>query len=256
MRARCGRRRARGGGFRIPGSKQWITNAGFGGTMLLFARTEPATRSSRGMSAFVVDGAEVEITRVEEKLGLDSSVTNDLALDAWSAPTGWSVRCTAASGSRWRRSTAAGSASPRRRWGSRRRGTTSRAAMRRAPGVRTTDRRLPGDPARAREHVDGDRRGTAARASRAWLKDGGGRWPRPARRRSSSRRRWRGGRRPRRSRCSAGTATRRSFRSSGLPRREGHEDVRGDERDPAARDRARAPRREQNAATTSTSRCG
>ncbi len=69
------------GGWRLRGSKQWITNAGFGGTILLFARTDPATGSARGVSAFLVDTGEVEITRTEEKLGLNSSLTNDLALD-------------------------------------------------------------------------------------------------------------------------------------------------------------------------------
>ena len=50
--------------------------------MLLFARTDPATRSARGVSAFLVDTDQVTITRTEEKLGLNSSVTNDIAIDA------------------------------------------------------------------------------------------------------------------------------------------------------------------------------
>src|SRR5207248_7704558 len=70
------------GGWRVTGSKQWITNAAFGGTLLLFARTDPESRSARGVSAFVVDATDVEITRTEEKLGLNSSVTNDIAIDA------------------------------------------------------------------------------------------------------------------------------------------------------------------------------
>ena len=70
------------GGWRVVGTKQWITNAAFGGTVLLFARTDPGTRSARGVSAFVLDGADVEITRTEEKLGLNSSATNDIAVDA------------------------------------------------------------------------------------------------------------------------------------------------------------------------------
>jgi alkylation response protein AidB-like acyl-CoA dehydrogenase len=69
------------GGWRIRGSKRWITNAAFGGTILLFARTDPASRTARGVSAFVVDTGDVEITRTEEKLGLNSSQTNDLAID-------------------------------------------------------------------------------------------------------------------------------------------------------------------------------
>ncbi len=70
------------GGWHVRGSKQWITNAGFGGTILLFARTDSSTRSARGVSAFLLDTEQVEITRTEEKLGLNSSLTNDLAVDA------------------------------------------------------------------------------------------------------------------------------------------------------------------------------
>jgi alkylation response protein AidB-like acyl-CoA dehydrogenase len=69
------------GGWRLVGAKQWITNGGFGGPILLFARTDPATTGTRGISAFVVDGAAVEVTHVAEKLGLNSSQTVDIALD-------------------------------------------------------------------------------------------------------------------------------------------------------------------------------
>ena len=68
-------------GWHIRGTKQWITNAAFGGPLLLFARTDPATRTARGVSAFIIDGTHVEVTRTEEKLGLNSSVTNDVAID-------------------------------------------------------------------------------------------------------------------------------------------------------------------------------
>jgi alkylation response protein AidB-like acyl-CoA dehydrogenase len=69
------------GGWHVTGAKQWITNAAFGGTVLLFARTDPETRSARGISSFVLDGEDVTITRTEEKLGLNSSATNDIAVD-------------------------------------------------------------------------------------------------------------------------------------------------------------------------------
>ena len=68
-------------GWHIVGAKQWITNAAFGGTVLLFARTDAETRSARGVSAFILDTDDVTITRTEEKLGLNSSVTNDIAID-------------------------------------------------------------------------------------------------------------------------------------------------------------------------------
>jgi alkylation response protein AidB-like acyl-CoA dehydrogenase len=70
-----------GDGWHVRGAKQWITNAAFGGTVLLFARTDGATRSARGVSAFLLDTDQVEVTRTEEKLGLNSSVTNDIAVD-------------------------------------------------------------------------------------------------------------------------------------------------------------------------------
>jgi alkylation response protein AidB-like acyl-CoA dehydrogenase len=70
------------GGWRISGTKQWITNGAFAGTFLLFARTDQEREGSRGVSAFVVDAAHVEVTREEEKLGLNSSSTSDLAIDA------------------------------------------------------------------------------------------------------------------------------------------------------------------------------
>jgi alkylation response protein AidB-like acyl-CoA dehydrogenase len=65
----------------ITGRKQWITNGGLGGTILLFARTDPASTGARGVSAFVVDGDQVEASSSGEKLGLHSSATVDLVID-------------------------------------------------------------------------------------------------------------------------------------------------------------------------------
>ena len=70
------------GGWRITGSKQWITNGSFAGTFLVFARTDAGTSSSRGISAFILDAEHVRVTREEEKLGLNSSSTADLVIDA------------------------------------------------------------------------------------------------------------------------------------------------------------------------------
>jgi alkylation response protein AidB-like acyl-CoA dehydrogenase len=69
------------GGWKISGAKQWITNGGFGGTVLLFARTDLESKNARGISAFLVDGGDVEVTHEAEKLGLNSSQTVDIALD-------------------------------------------------------------------------------------------------------------------------------------------------------------------------------
>jgi alkylation response protein AidB-like acyl-CoA dehydrogenase len=68
-------------GWTITGAKQWITNGTYAGTFLLFARTDPDTAGARGVSAFVLDAEHVRVTRDEEKLGLNSSVTNDIVVE-------------------------------------------------------------------------------------------------------------------------------------------------------------------------------
>ncbi len=70
-----------GDGWRIDGAKQWITNGRYAGTFLLFARTDAATPGPAGISAFVLDADQVRVTRDEEKLGLNSSVTSDLVVE-------------------------------------------------------------------------------------------------------------------------------------------------------------------------------
>jgi alkylation response protein AidB-like acyl-CoA dehydrogenase len=70
-----------GDGWSISGSKQWITNGSFAGTFLLFARTDADTPGAKGVSAFVLDADHVRVTREEEKLGLNSSSTSDLAIE-------------------------------------------------------------------------------------------------------------------------------------------------------------------------------
>jgi alkylation response protein AidB-like acyl-CoA dehydrogenase len=70
-----------GDGWSITGAKQWTTNGGFGGTVLVFARTDPEVSGPKGVSAFILDGDQVRVTREEEKLGLNSSSTVDLALE-------------------------------------------------------------------------------------------------------------------------------------------------------------------------------
>src|SRR3954471_8684116 len=72
---------ADGDGWTITGSKQWITSGAFAGTVLLFARTDPDTPGPKGISTFVLDGDQVRVTREEEKLGLNSSSTVDLAIE-------------------------------------------------------------------------------------------------------------------------------------------------------------------------------
>jgi len=68
-------------GWTITGAKQWITNGRYSGTFLLFARTDQRTAGARGVSAFILDADHVRVTRDEEKLGLNSSVTNDIVIE-------------------------------------------------------------------------------------------------------------------------------------------------------------------------------
>src|SRR3954468_24692285 len=70
-----------GDGWVITAAKQWITNAAYAGAVLLFARTDAETATARGISAFVLDGEQIRVTRTEEKLGLNSSVTNDIVVE-------------------------------------------------------------------------------------------------------------------------------------------------------------------------------
>jgi len=73
----AGALRSRAVDDRISGAKQWITNGSHAATFIVFAR------DGDGISAFVVRaGAEgFAVTREEEKMGLNSSSTADLALD-------------------------------------------------------------------------------------------------------------------------------------------------------------------------------
>jgi alkylation response protein AidB-like acyl-CoA dehydrogenase len=70
-----------GDGWTITGAKQWITNARYSGTFLLFARTDQYTPGAKGVSAFILDADHVRVTRDEEKLGLNSSITNDIVVE-------------------------------------------------------------------------------------------------------------------------------------------------------------------------------
>ena len=70
------------GGWRISGSKRFISTARQAGTFLLFARTDPSVADASGVSAFVLDADHVRVTRDEEKLGLNSTTTSDIVVEA------------------------------------------------------------------------------------------------------------------------------------------------------------------------------
>jgi butyryl-CoA dehydrogenase len=68
-------------GWTITGSKQWITNGSYAGTIVLFARSDPSTAGPRGVSCFLLEGDQITVVREEEKLGLNSSSTADIRVD-------------------------------------------------------------------------------------------------------------------------------------------------------------------------------
>ena len=70
------------GGWHIDGSKRFISTARHAGTFLFFARTDASTQDAGGVSAFVLDADHVRVTRDEEKLGLNSTTTSDIVVDA------------------------------------------------------------------------------------------------------------------------------------------------------------------------------
>ena len=69
--------RTRVSGDRITGAKQWITNGSYASTFIVFAREDDRP------SAFLVraGAAGFSVTREEEKMGLNSSSTADLAFE-------------------------------------------------------------------------------------------------------------------------------------------------------------------------------
>jgi alkylation response protein AidB-like acyl-CoA dehydrogenase len=70
------------GGWHVSGTKRFISTARYAGTFLFFARTDPSTTGAGGVSAFVLDADHVRVTRDEEKLGLNSTTTSDIVVDA------------------------------------------------------------------------------------------------------------------------------------------------------------------------------
>ncbi len=70
------------GGWRISGTKQWITSGDVAGVMVVWAVTEPGARH-RGITAFVVAGGApgLSCARLEDKLGLHGSSTAQLVFD-------------------------------------------------------------------------------------------------------------------------------------------------------------------------------
>src|SRR5580704_5624249 len=78
-----------GDGYRINGSKMWVTNGRYGNTFLLLAKTDPnAEPAHSGMSAFVIEkGASgLTVSRDIDKLGYKSVETCELHFQDFPAP--------------------------------------------------------------------------------------------------------------------------------------------------------------------------
>jgi alkylation response protein AidB-like acyl-CoA dehydrogenase len=75
------------GGFRISGTKRFITNAGASDRYTLFATRDPAERS-RGIAAFVIhaDDPGFSVGKAEEKMGIRGSPTREVYLDGTEIP--------------------------------------------------------------------------------------------------------------------------------------------------------------------------
>ncbi len=69
-------------GWKIDGSKQWITTGDRAGLLVVWAATEPAA-GHKGITAFLVPGGAkgLSTARLEDKLGLHGSTTAQIVLD-------------------------------------------------------------------------------------------------------------------------------------------------------------------------------
>jgi alkylation response protein AidB-like acyl-CoA dehydrogenase len=75
------------GGYRLTGTKQWITGGDRAGVMVVWAVTD-ASAAHRGISAFLVPGAVdgLSVSKAEDKMGLRGSATVQLSFDQTFVP--------------------------------------------------------------------------------------------------------------------------------------------------------------------------
>ena len=75
-----------GDDYVISGTKMWITNASVSDLYTIFAKTDPVA-GHRGMTAFLVEADwGVQVTKLEEKLGIHGSPTGQLLLEEVRVP--------------------------------------------------------------------------------------------------------------------------------------------------------------------------
>ncbi len=70
-------------GWRLTGTKQWITSGDHAGVMVVWAVSGSPTEKHNGMTAFIVPGKApgLSVSRLEEKMGLHGSSTAQLVFD-------------------------------------------------------------------------------------------------------------------------------------------------------------------------------
>jgi alkylation response protein AidB-like acyl-CoA dehydrogenase len=78
-----------GDSYYLTGNKIWLSHGGAAGTYITFAVTDK-TAGAKGLSAFIVDPKiakeNMEVVRIEEKMGLHGSITSSMALDRAEVP--------------------------------------------------------------------------------------------------------------------------------------------------------------------------
>ena len=82
--------RREGGDWVINGAKRYITNAPIADVFMVFARTDPAARASRGISTFLVprDAPGLTVGKRDHKMGQFGAWTADVHLDDVRVPPG------------------------------------------------------------------------------------------------------------------------------------------------------------------------
>nr|WP_067298699.1 acyl-CoA dehydrogenase family protein [Marinobacterium profundum] len=70
-------------GWRISGTKQWITSAEFAGVFVVWAVTDPAAAKGKGISCFLVEANRpgISVGPAEHKMGQCGSATNEVHFD-------------------------------------------------------------------------------------------------------------------------------------------------------------------------------
>ncbi len=75
--------------FVLNGTKAWVSNGHNAGAFILFAQTEVESGGKK-LSAFLVDrnAPGLSVSKIEEKMGLNASITTDLVLEGCEIPEG------------------------------------------------------------------------------------------------------------------------------------------------------------------------